>query len=109
MQQIQSSNNLSSRSLAEPVSLTSSFYKLNTDVATLNNVFEDSRYATDIMYTHPTDSKSSRQRSGTRSSGRRSSRPRQLSDEESRRSNSHSDSGAAAGHAASISSTVKNR
>ena len=108
MQQIQSSNNLSSRSLAEPVSLTSSFYKLNTDVATLNNVFEDSRYATDIMYTHPTDSKSSRQRSGTRSSGR-SSRPRQLSDEESRRSNSHSDSGTAAGHAASISSTVKNR
>jgi len=105
MQQIQSSNNLSSNSLAEPVSLTSSFYKPNT----FDNVFEDSRYATDIMYTHPTDSKSSRQRSGTRSSGRRSSRPRQLSDEESRRSNSHSDSGTAAGHAASISSTVKNR
>ena len=108
MQQIQSSNNLSSRSLAEPVSLTSSFYKDNNDRDN-NNVFEDSRYATDIMYTHPTDSKSSRQRSGTRSSGRRSSRPRQLSDEESRRSNSHSDSGTAAGHAASISSTVKNR
>ena len=101
MQQIQSSNNLSSHSLVEPVSLTSSYYK--------PTVFEDSRYATDIMYSHPTDSKSSRQRSGTRSSGRRSSRPRQLSDEESRRSNSHSDSGTAAGHAASISSTVKNR